>query len=82
MEEKSYEIRLDDPRWIIRGDHASGTISIEVLDNDADASPRLRTLPRMEPLRSRAYGTPWRPPNTAAQYGRRFYRSNPTFLAD
>jgi len=82
VEEKSYEIRLDDPRWIIRGDHASGTISIEVLDNDADASPRLRTLPRMEPLRSRAYGTPWRPPNTAAQYGRRFYRSNPTFLAD
>jgi hypothetical protein len=82
VEEDSYEIRLHDPRWIIRGDQATGTISIEVLENDEDASPALRPVPRVEPFRSLAFGTPWRPPNTEAQYGRRIYRSNPSFLAD
>jgi hypothetical protein len=82
VERAGFEIHLEGPGWIVRGDGETGTISIEVLDNPLDAAPRLEKVRAIQGLRSLAFGEALRPKNWAAAYGRRVYRSDRPFFLE
>jgi hypothetical protein len=76
VEVADVEVRLEGPGWLVRGEHATQALSIEVLRNDAASSPPLASAGLLDHVRSIAYGRPVRPKNDEAKYGRRVYRSD------
>lgn len=79
VEEKDFDISLDGPGWLVRGRKSEGSISIEVLANDPNASPSLHSFGISDYLKSIAA---LRPRNDEAKYGRRYYRSDRPFCVD
>lgn len=82
VERTDFELILTGPGWKVTGEKLSGTVQIEILGNPIDACPELKPFKKVQVLQNLAFGTPQRPKNYEAKYGRRFYRSGPPFFMD
>ena len=80
VEQEDFEIPVEGPRWLVRGDHATGAVTVEVLGNPAGAAPEMVGYSLSYRMRAFAKGHGVRPGNDAAKYGARFYRSDVPFF--
>lgn len=82
VEQDDYQFETAGGHWRIHGDCRRRAITIEVLDNPADASPGLELFGRLQSMRNLVSGYPPRPHNSEAKYGRRYYSSDRPFCIE
>lgn len=79
VERASYQKEIAGGRWRVHGNHATGTIQVEVLANPEGALPSLQPRSMLDAWRELASGQPVRPNNDAAKYNARWYGSDVPF---
>ncbi|MFN2374069.1 MAG: DUF2264 domain-containing protein [Cyclonatronaceae bacterium] len=82
VEAGDFECMIPGAGWKITGDQASGTISIEILENKPDEDLALKRISRLQILSNLVFHHPRKTSNLKARYLRRIYRSDTPFFLE